>query len=331
MYFKNFLTGQNAQGQIDDLSQALKDKRVVIYGAGQFAKAIFENCDLSKLNIIAIADKKYENKSSEVFYGYKTLSPNELETIDCEYVLIANYDTNFISIVKDLIAKNPKKVKVKLLIKRKCRKIPFDRLFKFISTYATQEKQITTILNFLTKISALRILDKKTRKLEITRLRSRIQTLIYGYQCFKVASAIGENFWCGGFSYVTPNTIIKDNVNFNGMRIMGNGNVTIGSYFHSGIENLIITQNHNYDKGDAIPYDKTYIYKDVEIGDFVWLGSRVMILPGTKIGEGAIIQGGSVVRGEIPAYAIAGGNPAKVFKYRDIEHFKKLKAEGKFY
>ena len=55
-----------------------------------------------------------------------------------------------------------------------------------------------------------------------------------------------------------------------------------------------------------------------------------MILPGTKIGEGAIIQGGSVVHGEIPPYAIAGGNPAKVFKYRDIEHFKKLKAEGKF-
>ena len=34
---------------------------------------------------------------------------------------------------------------------------------------------------------------------------------------------------------------------------------------------------------------------------------------------------------EIPPYAIAGGNPAKVFKYRNIEHFQKLKAEGKFY
>ena len=77
--------------------------------------------------------------------------------------------------------------------------------------------------------------------------------------------------------------------------------------------------------------DNTYVYKDVEIGDFVWLGSRVMILPGTKIGEGAIIQGGSVVHGEIPPYAIAGGNPAKVFKYRDKVHFEKLKAEGKFH
>ena len=147
----------------------------------------------------------------------------------------------------------------------------------------------------------------------------------------KTAKEIGEGFWCGGFSTVNKNTVLKNNVCFNGMRIMGNGNVTIGQYFHSGVEVLMITQNHNYDKGEAIPYDDTYIYKDIEIGDFVWLGSRVMILPGTKIGEGAIIQGGSVVHGEIPPYAIAGGNPAKVFKYRNIEHFEKLKAEKKFH
>ncbi|MBR5589795.1 MAG: 2,3,4,5-tetrahydropyridine-2,6-carboxylate N-succinyltransferase, partial [Phascolarctobacterium sp.] len=55
------------------------------------------------------------------------------------------------------------------------------------------------------------------------------------------------------------------------------------------------------------------------------------ILPGTHIGEGVIVQAGAVVHGEIPPYAIVGGNPAKVFKYRDIEHYNKLKAEGKFY
>lgn len=144
------------------------------------------------------------------------------------------------------------------------------------------------------------------------------------------AKSVGERLWLGGESYISENTYLGNHVCFNGMKIMGAGKCTIGSYFHSGIECLIITQNHNYDKGTKIPYDDTYIYKDVEIGDFVWLGSRVMILPGTKIGEGAIIQGGSVVHGEIPPYAIAGGNPAKVFKYRDIEHFKKLKEEGKY-
>ena len=71
--------------------------------------------------------------------------------------------------------------------------------------------------------------------------------------------------------------------------------------------------------------------KDVIIDSFVWIGSRVTLLPGTHIGEGAIIQGGSVVHGQIPPYSIAGGNPAKVFKQRNIEHFEKLKKEKMFY
>lgn len=78
-----------------------------------------------------------------------------------------------------------------------------------------------------------------------------------------------------------------------------------------------------------IPYDSTTIKSDVIIGDFVWIGAKVIILPGTVIGEGAIIQAGSVVHGEIPPYAIAGGNPAKVFKYRNIDHFIKLKTSKK--
>ena len=114
------------------------------------------------------------------------------------------------------------------------------------------------------------------------------------------------------------------------MTIKGAGNVIIGNYFRCAEDVLILTQNHNYDYGCAIPYDRSIITKDVKIGDFVWIRTRVTILPGTNIGEGAILQAGAVVHGEIPPYAIAGGNPAKVFKYRDIEHFNKLKFESKF-
>lgn len=141
----------------------------------------------------------------------------------------------------------------------------------------------------------------------------------------------GKNLHVNHLSNVTPNTILKNNVNFNGMSIRGGGTVIIGNYFHSGEDCLMITHNHNYDQGNAIPYDNTYIFKNIIIEDFVWLGSRVTILPGVKIGEGAIIQGGAVVSSDIPPYAIAGGNPAKVFKYRDIEHFKKLKSEKKYW
>lgn len=203
--------------------------------------------------------------------------------------------------------------------------------YKYMHRFLNPEILVQHILLKIATVMTFYYFNRKKRKEKRAQLYTNLRTKIFGYGVLKNAKSIGKGFWCAGISSVTKNCVLKDYVNFNGMRVMGNGNVTFGNYFHSGVECLIITQNHNYDSGSMIPYDKTYIYKDVVIEDFVWLGSRVMILPGTKIGEGAIIQGGSVVHGEIPPYAIAGGNPAKVFKYRDTEHFKNLKKEKKFY
>jgi len=52
------------------------------------------------------------------------------------------------------------------------------------------------------------------------------------------------------------------------------------------------------------------------IGNDVWLGHQATILSGSTIGDGAIIGAKSVVRGNIPSYAIVIGNPAKVIRYR---------------
>lgn len=133
-----------------------------------------------------------------------------------------------------------------------------------------------------------------------------------------------------GWTHLTPQTVLGKNPNFNGMHVYGKGKVVFGDNFHSGIECMIITQYHNYE-GQAVPYDDTFITKDVTIGDNVWLGNRVIVLGGVTIGEGAIIQAGAVVVKDIPPYAIAGGNPATVFKYRDKDHYETLKAEGKFH
>ncbi|WP_445772541.1 acyltransferase [Shewanella sp.] len=129
---------------------------------------------------------------------------------------------------------------------------------------------------------------------------------------------------------LTKKTHIGTNVNFNGFRVYGNGDVTIGDNFHSGSGCFIITQVHNY-QGESIPYDSTYLYKTVTIEDNVWFGMNVSVLSGCTIGEGAILQAGSVVVSDIPKLGIAGGNPAKVFKYRDSEHYFDLKNNGKFH
>ncbi|WP_370336817.1 CatB-related O-acetyltransferase [Parvularcula marina] len=66
---------------------------------------------------------------------------------------------------------------------------------------------------------------------------------------------------------------------------------------------------------------------DTEIGHDVWIGYGVTIMPGVKIGHGAIIASKSVVTGDIPPYAIAGGNPAKVIRSRfDEETVERLLA-----
>jgi len=144
------------------------------------------------------------------------------------------------------------------------------------------------------------------------------------------AKQIKGNLFVNGHSKINKNTILGHNVHFNGLKVYGRGKIEIGDNFHSGFGCEFITDFHNYDTGTKIPYDETYLIKDIFIEDNVWLGSRVMILGGVTIGEGTIIQAGSVVVTDIPKYSIAGGHPAKVFKQRDIDHYEKLKALKQF-
>ena len=161
----------------------------------------------------------------------------------------------------------------------------------------------------------------------INKMLSLIFTFIVRMKCKQSGVKLKVN----GFSTVSKNTILGSNVNFNGMEILGGGLVTIGDNFHSGKDCLMISQNHNFNQGSKIPYDNTYILKDILIEDNVWFGDRVIVLGGVIIGEGAIIQAGSVVVKDVPRYAIAGGHPAKVFAERDITHYETLKAKGLYH
>ena len=70
---------------------------------------------------------------------------------------------------------------------------------------------------------------------------------------------------------------------------------------------------------DQHPIDRRYKISDVIIGDNVWLGEFVSVMPGVKIGKGAIIGSNSVVTKNIPANTIAVGSPAKVIKIYDFK------------
>jgi acetyltransferase-like isoleucine patch superfamily enzyme len=68
--------------------------------------------------------------------------------------------------------------------------------------------------------------------------------------------------------------------------------------------------------GDGHPVTKG----DVVIGNDVWLGSGCTIMSGVTIGDGAVVSASSMVVKDVPPYAIVGGNPAKVLKYRFTEN-----------
>ncbi len=164
----------------------------------------------------------------------------------------------------------------------------------------------------------------------IQQIRLQFNKTYYSMRIKRRAAAFKGRVYTGDKSFVTSKTYLGNNVCFNGMSMFGEGKIVIGDNFHSGVGCQIITSFHNYE-GSLIPYDNTFVSKDVIIKDNVWLGNNVIILGGVTIGEGAIIQAGSVVVSNIPDCAIAGGHPAKVFKYRDKEHYYELKSKKKFH
>lgn len=104
-----------------------------------------------------------------------------------------------------------------------------------------------------------------------------------------------------------------------GIDCVCNGELTIGTDVMMAPECVIISRNHEFSSID-IPM-RLQGYQEIvplEIGNDVWIGRRVMIMPGVrKIGNGVIIAAGAVVTKDIPDYAIVAGVPAKIIKWRN--------------
>lgn len=104
------------------------------------------------------------------------------------------------------------------------------------------------------------------------------------------------------------------------------GKVTIGQFCSIARNVSMQVSNHVMNRPTTYPIFKN-IFKEENIGEFVirgnisigndvWIGAHALILSGATIHDGAVIAANSVVTGEIPAYAIVAGSPAKVIKYR---------------
>ena len=94
-----------------------------------------------------------------------------------------------------------------------------------------------------------------------------------------------------------------------------NSSITIGDHSSISVGTFVTSDNCGTETG-CTHREQPAVEADIHIGNDVWVGANSVILPGVTIHDGAIIGAGSVVTKDIPANAIAVGNPAKVVKDR---------------
>lgn len=101
-----------------------------------------------------------------------------------------------------------------------------------------------------------------------------------------------------------------------GTRCMIHSNVKIGNNVIMGPDVKIYSRNHNYSALNVPIQFQGKIQKTTTIGNDVWIGANVIVLPGVTIGNHVVIGAGAVVTKDVPDYAVVGGNPAVVIKMR---------------
>lgn len=168
----------------------------------------------------------------------------------------------------------------------------------------------------------------------------------YKTSCFLKNVVTAPNIFVGDYSYyddpVDPAGFERNNVLFNWPEF--GDKLIIGKFcaIASGVQFIMGSANHRMSSISTYPFnvfggtweEKTPAHLsqlpfkgDTVIGNDVWIGRESVIMPGVKIGDGAIIAAYSVVAKDVEPYCVAGGNPVRFIKKRFDEELTALLLE----
>lgn len=141
--------------------------------------------------------------------------------------------------------------------------------------------------------------------------------LFYALAGVKIGRGSTIHMWANFFDpsniKIGEDSIIGDHIFLD-----GRAKLAIGDHVDIASQVMIYNSEHNLSSEE---FEATE--EPVEIGDYTFIGPRAIILPGVKIGKGAIVAAGAVVTKNVPEFAIVGGVPAKVIgerKQRDLHY-----------
>jgi len=186
-----------------------------------------------------------------------------------------------------------------------------DKHGNFLTTKEAFSKIISRIFNWW--------LDLKLFLIHLVSLHIPLTTIrhfVFKLAGVKMEKGVTVHMGCKFFEprnvFIGEDTKIGDNAFLD-----GRAPLRIGKHVDIASQVLIYNSEHDINEEGF-----KAIEEEVEIGDYVFIGPRAIILPGVKIGRGAVVAAGAVVTKDVPEFAIVAGVPAKVIGERKLKNLK---------
>ena len=340
-----FLKNVGFDNYLKYLKSKLKNKRILIYGAGLLFQTIYSNYDLSNLNIVGISDMSFSTKSElNNFCNLKVYKPSEINSLDIDCILVATLHHK--KIIENL-RKSNKNFRGKIL--------SIYEKSNFISRFARifRKKVVRNNEFLLITPNGKTIKNPKIKGLKVKFCGVGSKVIIKGYtdkkfdnvliECKNNSQVIilGEPIctFCNVKFYAENNCLIEfnssvysaSNVSFelggdsNKIFIGNDCSFGSGRYFSTGKNTTISIGNNcmladkvylRSDDGHSIidlsTGKPTNFSSDIVLGNHVWLGYRTTVLKGAKVNDGSVVGFGSIVNKKFEEKNILiAGVPAK--------------------